>query len=122
VKTALCSLTFPSSLAAQQVLADRGLPPDKLVSQSIELAGKGFLGGPFRVCREVLFCLPATDRPQAACPLDTTRSPAAAPSNSGDRWRPFHQTAMPKGFAEAAAEQMPISVQVSAHRLDRRAD
>ena len=54
MKTAiLCALTFPSSLAAQVLVADRGLPAGKPVSQPIELAGelagKGFLGDSFRV-------------------------------------------------------------------------
>jgi hypothetical protein len=54
LKTAiLCALTAAFRLAAQELVADRGLPPGKPASQSIELAGelagKGFLGDSFRV-------------------------------------------------------------------------
>jgi hypothetical protein len=58
VNTAILSaLTFACNLAAQVLVVDRGLPPGKPASQSIELAGelagkpagKGFLGDTFRV-------------------------------------------------------------------------
>lgn len=49
--TILCALTltFAGGVAAQVLVADRGLPPGKPASQPIELAGKGFLGDSFRV-------------------------------------------------------------------------